>query len=359
MNGKRKRIAKVRSRVAVDKGSAKQRRKVAWVVQRIGGGSKIESVCALDVGVEGAKARPDAAFARIAKELVQKPTGEVGRVGQSNPGAEVVPAGIDEVLGNAGVAGETISHGSRGEDFRLASQRNVRVPIQPVRPKRRGFPTDPVIQGQIRFHAPTVLPIDPNVKVPQIKGGGSALGEIVGSANQHIRQVVSGLTTAENKKRVATVIDLGDGHVVPVVVPPEFNGMGSPYFREVILELVRLIVRDALHHILSHPIVVEPDPRPILSVGAFQLIDAPLRAGGGEADRLEGGPLGSWFSVVVVVTHIAGGKLVDGATAEVSGNAKREQLRLAHGLNWKTRERAGGKRTIGLVVHPGVVMPIA
>ena len=359
MKGNRKWLSKIRSRLPVDKGSAIQRRIRAWEVQGEGGGCKIESIRSLDVSVESAKACPDAALARIAKELVQETIGEAGRIGKSNPGAEVVIARIDEVFGNARVAGETISLRSRGESLRLTSQLNVRVPIQPVGPERGGFPTDPVVQGQIRFHTPTVLPIDPNVKVPQIKGGGSALGEIVGSANQHIGQVVAGLTTAENKKRVAAVIDLGNGHVIPVVVRPEFDGMGSPYFREVILELVRFIVRDALHYILSHPIVVEPDPRPILSVRAFQLIDAPLRTGGGEADRLEGGPLGSWFSVVVVVTHIAGGKLVDGATAEVSGNAKREQLRLAHGLNWKTRERAGGKRTIGLVVHPGVVMPIA
>src|SRR2546430_2096854 len=159
MNGKRKRIAKIRSRVPVDKGSAKQRRKVAWVVQRIGGGSKIESVRALDVGVEGAEACPDAALARIAKKHVQETIGEAGRIGQSNPGAEVDIAGIDEVFGNPWIAGETISLGSRREYLRLTSQLNVRVPIQPVGPKRGGFPADPVVQGQIGFHAPTVLPI--------------------------------------------------------------------------------------------------------------------------------------------------------------------------------------------------------
>src|SRR5439155_16583136 len=169
MNGKRKRIAKIRSRVPVDKGSAEQRRKVDWVVQRIGGGSKIESVRALDVGVEGAKACPDAALARIAKELVQETIGEAGRIGQSNPGAEVVIARIDEVFGNARVAGETISHGSRGEDLRLTSQQDVGIPIMPVGPKRRSFPTDSVVQRQIRSHTPTVLPVDPNVKVAQIK----------------------------------------------------------------------------------------------------------------------------------------------------------------------------------------------
>src|SRR5439155_3768406 len=226
MNGKRKRIAKIRSRVPVDKGSAEQRRKVDWVVQRIGGGSKIERVRARDVGVEGAKACPDAALARIAKELVQETIGEAGRIGKSNAGAEVVVARIDEVLGNHWIAGETISFGSRGEDLRLTSQLNGRIPIKPVGPERGGFPPDPEVQGQIRFHAPTVFPIDPNVKVPQIKGSGSALGEIVGSANQHVRQVVSGLTTAERKKRVATIVDLGDGHVIPVVVRPEFDGMG-------------------------------------------------------------------------------------------------------------------------------------
>src|SRR5439155_7266114 len=166
MNGKRKRIAKIRSRVPVDKGSAKQRRKLAWVIQGIGGGGKIESVRSLDVGVEGAKACPDAALARIAKKLVQETIGEAGRIGKSNPGAEVVIARIDEVFGNARVAGETISHGSRGEDLRLTSQLNVRIPIKPVGPERGGFPPDPEVQGQIRFHAPTVFPIDPNVKVP-------------------------------------------------------------------------------------------------------------------------------------------------------------------------------------------------
>src|SRR5437764_9523997 len=112
MNGKRKRIAKIRSRVAVDKGSAKQRRKVAWVVQRIGGGSKIESVRSLDVGVEGAKARPDAALARIAKELVQETIGEVGRIGQSNPGAEVVIAGLTKYLGIPGSPGKQYPSGA-------------------------------------------------------------------------------------------------------------------------------------------------------------------------------------------------------------------------------------------------------
>src|ERR1019366_8324943 len=114
-------------------------------------------------------------------------------------------------------------------------------------------------------------------------------------------------------------------------------------------------VLDALHHVLSRPIVLEPDPGPLLSVRAFQLIDAACRAGGLEADRLEGWTGGSCLAVIVVVAHIAGGKLIDGTAAEVGGNAKREQLRLAHGLNRKTRERAGRKRTIGLLVCPGVV----
>src|SRR5205814_10532365 len=113
MNGKRKRIAKICSRVPVDKGSAKQGRKVAWVVQRIGGGSKIESVRALDVGKKGTKARPDAAFARIAKKLVQKPTGEVGRIGQSNPETEVDTKGMKEARKPGGREG---ARRSKSED---------------------------------------------------------------------------------------------------------------------------------------------------------------------------------------------------------------------------------------------------
>src|SRR5947199_6350632 len=169
MKGNRKWLSKIRSRLPVDKGSAIQRRIRAWEVQGEGGGCKIESIRSLDVGVEGAKARPDAALARVAKELVQETIGEAGRIGQSNPGAKVVPARIDEVSGNARVAGETISHGSRGEDLRLTSQQDVRVLVMPVGPKRGCFPADPIVDGQVRGCTPTVLPIYPNVIVPQIE----------------------------------------------------------------------------------------------------------------------------------------------------------------------------------------------
>src|SRR2546426_5676597 len=98
MKGNRKWLSKIRARLPVDKGSAIQRRKRAWVVQGVGGGGKIESVRSLDVSVKRPKARPNAALARIAKELVQEAIGEVGRIGKSNPGAEVVITRIDEVF---------------------------------------------------------------------------------------------------------------------------------------------------------------------------------------------------------------------------------------------------------------------
>src|SRR5207247_8781209 len=106
----------------------------------------------------------------IEKELGQESTGEAARIDKSNPGGEVVIEKIDEVCGKTWISGEAISHGSRGEDLRLTSQLEVRIPIKPVGPERGGFPPDPEVQGQIRFRAPTVFPIDPNVKVPQIKG---------------------------------------------------------------------------------------------------------------------------------------------------------------------------------------------
>src|SRR5436309_2205234 len=355
MKGNRKWLSKIRSRLPVDKGSAIQRRIRAWEVQGEGGGCKIESIRSLDVGVEGAKARPDAALARVAKELVQETIGEAGRIGQSNPGAEVVIARIDEVFGNARVAGETISHGSRGEDLRLTSQQDVGIPIMPVGPKRRSFPTDSVVQRQIRSHTPTVLPVDPNVKVAQIKGCGSALGEIRGSANQHVREVETGLLTVEREAPVAFIIDLGNGHVIPVVVAAEFQGMCPLNFRKIILQLVRLSVLNAHYHKSSQRVVVEAYFGPILIRGAFQLIDAPL-VGWGEPDRLEGWSRLWRCPLNVVVAHVACGKLVDGGTGKGGGNGKREQLGLTRGYRRKTRHVAATPTwIIGGAVRPGVV----
>src|SRR5580700_10099213 len=107
-----------------------------------------------------------------------------------------------------------------------------------------------------------------------------------------------------------------------MVVSAELDRVSSLNLREVVLQLVRFGVLNAHHHILSQPIVVEPNVRPILIGGALQLINSPL-VGRGKAERLEGWPLGLGQAINIGVAHVAGGKLVDGAAAEVSGNAKR------------------------------------
>ena len=224
--------------------------------------------------------------------------------------------------------------------------------------KGGGLPAHAVVHGQVRSNPPTVFSVDPDVEIPQIEGCGGALREIGGSTNHHVGQVIPGFLAVEGKERVATIIGLRDGQVIPVVVDPEFGRVRAFHFREVILELVRFSVLNAHHNILSRPEVVVSKPGPILIGGAFQLVDAPL-VGWSKAEGLEGWAFGPWFTVNVGVAHVAGGKLVHGGAAEVRGNAKREQLRLPYGRDRKTGERAATKRSIGRLVHPGIVMPVA
>src|SRR5690348_5350542 len=176
-------------------------------------------------------------------------------IGETYTGGEVVPPGWRQRTRHTWVTRKQPATRRTGEDHRLHSWYEGLNFVELFVPGSAYVVTKTVVQGQVRFHSPTVLRVQAKIKVSAVRGIRLPLYKGRGRAQQKIHEVAAGFTLPAAVVRAKKEVAVGDvGKVllqlVVVILPAKLNGVGTDYFAEVVNDLVDVVnqlVRTAGH----------------------------------------------------------------------------------------------------------------